>query len=58
MSGKDWHDFTQEGPNWSPAKKGRVVVLEKDDVLLMPPGMRVLHTAFTLEPSLMEGGML
>jgi hypothetical protein len=58
MSGKDWHDFTQEGPSWSPAEKGRVVVLEKDDVLLMPPGMRVLHTVFTLEPSLMEGGML
>ena len=58
MSEKDWHDFTQEGPSWSPADKGRVIVLEKDDVLLMPPGTRILHTVFTLEPSLMEGGML
>jgi hypothetical protein len=58
MSEKDWYDFTQEGPSWSPADKGRVVVLEKDDVLLMPPGTRMLHTVFTLEPSLMEGGML
>ena len=58
MSEGDWHDFTQEGPSWSPAEKGRVVVLERDDVLLMPPGTRMLHTVFTLEPSLMEGGML
>jgi hypothetical protein len=58
MSGKDWDNFTQEGPSWSPAEKGRIIVLEKDDVLLMPPGIRVLHTVFTLEPSLMEGGML
>jgi hypothetical protein len=58
MSEGDWYDFTQEGPSWSPADKGRVVVLERDDVLLMPPGTRMLHTVFTLEPSLMEGGML
>jgi hypothetical protein len=58
MSEEDWYDFTQEGPSWSPTEKGRVIVLEKDDVLLMPPGVRTLHTVFTLEPSLMEGGML
>jgi hypothetical protein len=32
--------------------------LEKNDVLLMPPGLRVLHAVFTLEDSLMEGGMM
>ena len=58
MSEEAWYEFTQEGPSWAPAEKGRVVVLERDDVLLMPPGTRMLHTVFTLEPSLMEGGML
>jgi len=32
MSEGDWHDFTQGGPSWSPAEKGRVVVLKKDVV--------------------------
>jgi hypothetical protein len=58
ISEGDWHDFTQEGLSWSPAKKGRVVVLERDNVLLIPPGTRMLHTISTLEPSLIEGGML
>jgi hypothetical protein len=58
MSDGDWKDFAQHGEEWSPGVKGRVIILEKDDVLLMPPGLRVLHAVFTLETSLMEGGML
>ncbi|KAM0710552.1 hypothetical protein Q7P35_002223 [Cladosporium inversicolor] len=58
MDAKDWNDFARDGQNWCPAGKGRVIILEKDDVLLMPPGVRILHTVFTLGPSLMEGGML
>ena len=58
MDAKDWGDFARDGPNWCPADKGRVTILEKDDVLLMPPGVRSLHTVYTLGPSLMEGGML
>lgn len=58
MSDKDWDDFAQDGAGWSPGDKGRVVILEKDDVLFMPPGLRLLHTVFTIETSLMEGGML
>jgi hypothetical protein len=58
MSDEDWKDFAQHGDKWSPGDKGRVIILEKDDVLLMPPGLRVLHAVFTLEDSLMEGGML
>ncbi|GAB7336106.1 hypothetical protein MBLNU13_g08904t2 [Cladosporium sp. NU13] len=55
MDAKDWDDFARDGPSWCPAGKGRVIILEKDDVLLMPPGVRTLHTVFTLGPSLMEG---
>jgi hypothetical protein len=58
MSREDWDDFAQEGPSWDPADKGRVVVLEKDDVLFLPPGVRVLRSVFTLELSLSEGGIL
>ncbi|GAB7336655.1 hypothetical protein MBLNU13_g10339t1 [Cladosporium sp. NU13] len=58
MDAKDWDEFARDGPSWCLAGKGRVIILEKDDVLLMPPGVRTLHTVFTLGPSLMEGGML
>lgn len=47
IDAKDWGDFARDGPNWCPADKGRVTILEKDDVLLMPPGVRTLHTIFT-----------
>jgi hypothetical protein len=58
MGGEDWDGFAREGAYWSPAGKGRVIILEKDDVLFMPPGLRTLHAVFTLGSSLMEGGML
>jgi hypothetical protein len=58
MNDEDWENFAQDGAQWSPGDKGRIIILEKDDVLLMPPGVRVLHTVFTLETSLMVGGML
>jgi hypothetical protein len=58
MSDRDWDDFAQDGARWCPGAKGRVIVLEKDDVLLIPPGVRVLHTIFTLETSFIAGGML
>ena len=55
---EDWRRFSNEGCNWSPQGKGRLVVLEQDDVLFMPPGLRVVHASFTPEPCLMEGGLL
>jgi hypothetical protein len=58
MDVKDWEDFARDGPSWCPADKGRIIVLEKDDVLLMPPGLQTVHTVLTLSPSVMEGGML
>lgn len=58
MSDRDWDDFAQDGARWCPGAKGRVIVLEKDDVLLIPPGVRVLHTIFTLQTSFIAGGML
>jgi hypothetical protein len=37
MDAKDWRDFARDGPSWCPADKGRVIIIEKDHVLLMPP---------------------
>jgi hypothetical protein len=58
MDEDDWESFAREGCNWSPQGKARIVILEKDDVLLMPPGVRTVHAVFTPEPCLIEGGML
>ncbi|KAM0724121.1 hypothetical protein Q7P37_000002 [Cladosporium fusiforme] len=38
--------------------KERLVVLEPNDVLLMPLGLRVIHAVYTPQSSLMEGGMI
>ncbi|KAF2150192.1 hypothetical protein K461DRAFT_230059 [Myriangium duriaei CBS 260.36] len=54
----DWRRFTTQGANWNPCGKGRIAVLEQDDVLLMPPGVRCIHAVFTPVPTLVEGGML
>ena len=35
-----------------------LIVLEPDDVLFMPLGLRVIHAVHTPQSSLMEGGML
>ncbi|KAK5109966.1 hypothetical protein LTR85_001799 [Meristemomyces frigidus] len=58
MSTRDWDRFAKDGADWLPEDKSRIVILEQDDVLLMPPGLRVVHAVFTAEPSLMEGGMM
>lgn len=58
LDDEDWLRFAHEGCAWSPRGKARIVVLEQDDVLLLPPGIRVVHAVFTPEPSLAEGGML
>jgi hypothetical protein len=58
MSSADWADFYQSGSNWDPSGKERLIVLEPDDVLFMPPGLRIIHAVHTPQSSLMEGGML
>ncbi|KAL0938229.1 uncharacterized protein CTRU02_207960 [Colletotrichum truncatum] len=58
LSLDDWRRFSTEGRGWSPKEQGRLIVLEQDDVLFMPPGLRVVRATFAPEPCLMEGGML
>jgi hypothetical protein len=58
MTSADWDAFHKSGSNWNPNGKERLIVLEPDDVLFMPPGLRVIHAVHTPQSSLMEGGML
>lgn len=50
--------FSSTGHTWSPVGKERLIVLEQDDVLLMPPGIPVVHAVHSPRATLMSGGML
>ena len=58
MTSADWNAFYESGSDWDPSGKERLIVLEPDDVLFMPPGLRIIHAVHTPQSSLMEGGML
>ncbi|KAJ4156269.1 hypothetical protein NW754_007893 [Fusarium falciforme] len=54
----DWQRFSRDGRDWSPEGKSRLIVLEQDDVLLMPPGLLAVHANLVPRRCLAEGGML
>ncbi|KAK3618746.1 hypothetical protein LTR56_024449 [Elasticomyces elasticus] len=54
----EWEAFKNEDDNWFPGGRERLIVLEEDDVLLIPPGLRVVHAVHSPVSCLMEGGML
>lgn len=56
--GSKWKTFAKQGDQWLPCGKERLVVLEKDDVLLIPPGSRVVHAIHSASDCLTEGGIL
>ena len=58
MTSKDRDAFYQAGSEWLPDGRERLIVLEPDDVLFMPPGVQVIHAVHTPKCSLMEGGMI
>ena len=53
-----WDSFSTSGCDWDPNGKQRLLLLEQDDVLLLPPGLRVVHAVHSPVDCLMEGGML
>ncbi|KAK6437801.1 hypothetical protein LTR95_006003 [Oleoguttula sp. CCFEE 5521] len=53
-----WEKYIDHPQGWSPAGNSRAILLEPDDVLILPPGLRMIHAAFALEPSLVQGGLL
>lgn len=58
LNADDWKLSSREGREWSPQGKSRLIVLEQDDVLLMPPGLLASHANFVPRRCLAEGGML
>jgi hypothetical protein len=54
----EWDAFAKSGCDWHPNGKQRLLLLEQDDVLLLPPGLRVVHAVHSPINCLMEGGML
>ncbi|KAK3612787.1 hypothetical protein LTR56_028240, partial [Elasticomyces elasticus] len=54
----EWEAFKNEDDNWFPGGRERLIVLEEDDVLLIPPGLRVVHAVHSPVSYLTEGGML
>ncbi|KAK4909465.1 hypothetical protein LTR49_021744 [Elasticomyces elasticus] len=58
MTPQDWTNFARESHRWNPDGKARAIYLEPNDVLLMPPGIPLVHAVLTLETCLQEGGML
>lgn len=53
-----WKSFAEHGPLFEPKGRERLILLDIDDVLFMPPGVKVVHAVHTMETSLMEGGMV
>nr|OQO32687.1 hypothetical protein B0A51_00065 [Rachicladosporium sp. CCFEE 5018] len=53
-----WGKYIDHPQGWSPDGNSRAILLEPDDVLILPPGLRVIHAALALEPSLVQGGLL
>ncbi|KAK4889058.1 hypothetical protein LTR27_012096 [Elasticomyces elasticus] len=58
LDNDDLRRLAQSGDAYDPRGKGRIMIIEQDEVLLMPPGVNIAHAVLTLETSLMEGAML
>ncbi|KAF2207994.1 hypothetical protein CERZMDRAFT_88080 [Cercospora zeae-maydis SCOH1-5] len=54
----DMDCLARERLRYVPHGMERLIILNQDDVLLMPPGFTVVHAVHTMETSLMKGGML
>ncbi|KAK1807448.1 hypothetical protein LTR12_018204, partial [Friedmanniomyces endolithicus] len=57
MNNDDWDGLQANDCMWQPNEKAHFAVLEEDDVLIMPLGLRMVHAVSTLESSYCEGGM-
>ncbi|PVI02289.1 hypothetical protein DM02DRAFT_589887 [Periconia macrospinosa] len=53
----DWETLANMGRNWAPNGKQKFLVLEQDDVLLIPPGLRVAYAMHSPTNGVMEGGI-
>ncbi|SMY21064.1 unnamed protein product [Zymoseptoria tritici ST99CH_1A5] len=55
----EWSRFaSQQGGEWQPAGKQRLLFLEQDDVLLLPPGLKIVQAMYSSTTAVLEGGLL
>jgi hypothetical protein len=57
MDAAEWEAFGKLGSNWVPRSGSKLLVLEQDDVLFMPPGSKIVHAVHSLTDDVMEWGM-
>ncbi|KAI0201866.1 hypothetical protein F4808DRAFT_101144 [Astrocystis sublimbata] len=53
---QDWEAFGLMGPGWIPNRKQRFFLLERDDVLVIPPGLRMVYAIHSPTDGTLEGG--
>jgi hypothetical protein len=54
----EWEAFVHAGDAWDPIGKQKFLVLEQDDVLLVPPGRKIVQVVHSPTKGVMEGGIL
>lgn len=57
MDAADWEAFGKLGSNWVPHSGFLLLVLEQDDVFLIPPGLKVVYAVHCLTDNVMEGAV-
>jgi len=57
MNAEEWEAFGKLGRSWFPRSGSKLIVLEPDDVLFMPPGLKIVHAVHSLTDNVMEWGI-
>lgn len=57
MQEAEWKAFGKMGSSWAATTGSRLLVLEQDDVLLIPPGSKIVHAIYSLNDDVIEGGL-
>jgi len=58
LDDNDWERLASKGKDWDPGDKARAIRLGPVDLLLLPPGEKIIHAVLTPEVCLMNGGMI
>ncbi|KJX98424.1 hypothetical protein TI39_contig412g00022 [Zymoseptoria brevis] len=52
----EWSTF-RDGNDWMPDGRQRLVFLQQDDVLLLPPGVKIVQAMYSSTTTVLEGGL-
>lgn len=56
MSDHDWDAFAMQGDRWDPGDKATAITLREDDIILVPPSIRVIRAVSATKCFLATGG--